>query len=59
MPPLVIHHKQEVSIGFIYVWRLASVLHSNELHSFVETVELFPVCAAVVVAMAFSVSVEM
>lgn len=39
--------------------RLACLLYCNDLDSFVETVELFGVSAAAIVAMTFSVSIFM
>lgn len=58
MPPAH-HHKQEVCTSFIYVLRLACLLHSIDLNSCVETVEPFGMGAAATVAMTFSVSILM
>jgi len=58
MPP-VNHHKQEVCTDFVYVLRLACLLHSNGLDSCVETVEPFGMGAAATVAMTFSVLILM
>jgi len=59
MPPLVNHHKQEVCTGFVYVFRLACLLHSSDLGSCVETVEPFSVSAAATIAMTFYVLILM
>jgi hypothetical protein len=59
MPPVVNHHKQEVCTGFVYVLRLACLLHSSDLDSCVETVEPFGVGAATTVAVTFSVLILM
>jgi hypothetical protein len=59
MPAVVNHHKQEVCTGFVYVLRLACLLHSRDLDSCVETVEHFGVGAATTVAVTFSVSMLM
>jgi hypothetical protein len=59
MPPFVNHRKQEVCTGFIYVLRLASLQHSNDIDGFVATVEHFGVSATTMVAMTFSVLILM
>jgi hypothetical protein len=59
MPPVVNHHKQVECTGFVYVLRLACLLHSNDLDSCVEIVEPFGVGAATTIAMTFSVLILM